>query len=727
MKNLGRPSSTSGRDRLRRLLTTGFRDVHRACDLFDEFLGHQTYNQSFCLTLLAVAKPGIATPWDLRRLAILMLEHQILKLQPDDLADFAFILKQLNLTQTSGANTRIVSSVLKEGYSTTDFHAFIPEFRRKLDRLNRVHDKIAGKRTSDTALRDFIQLSRRNCKLSLARYLFSPEEIVDEILRQVIVTEGVKDLSASRSPLVGQEMTRTLSLLPDFEANILKRLCETSDVYWVSEKTPSEINSLVEYPAGTVVLVIKPPGSDVEFEVKRAGRKGRNSLNVIYSRNGYRLTPSHRLDGGSMQWLLQYEASQASKLGFIYRHVHGAEAPMATYPARTTIYSVPGQRSDVQILPYFTDSGSFGKDFSQMRAALKRCVAAFNAEGNANLPEIPGDLGLTVQFIGQVMPAQAILCGTSSFRLNKLAGYLSSTGDRSYFKQDLGIKYTKQDARQLADELLEEVLGVYQPPKVRYQTYEQYLEAAFAVAANRDRADQNYLSLAQQIAKFWGTLLAVGGFTRGESFVGRNVGLRSYWDKGAWKVKLIFMDHDAMVLSGPGDGQFYAKGALPNMSIDERYIWGRSNPKRFARSELGYLQALYRIGNEVDAQGQTMAHAVLKNAYKKTQHELLTNEKLRPLFSKIFMDRLLVWDTLVEGYLQMDGDKSLNAKWKREMRAMLAAKGYRREAFASYTATIKQHRDFLERYSFLFDVKSRDEGLDPRQTVAFIESPGIEK
>jgi len=707
MKNLGRPA-TSGRDRLRKLVTTRFRDVDQVCDLFHEFLKRRIYNQDFCLSLFAIARQRTATPWELRRLAVLMLEHQILKIKPDHAADFAFILTQLKLTKSSGRDTRIVNSVLQEGYSTTDFHAFIPEFRARLGRLNRVHDKIKGRSTSSAALRDFIHVSRRHCKLSLARYLFTPQEIVDEILRHVEVTEGVKDQAPRHQPQ-GQDLDRTLRLLPDFEANILKRLCETSDIYWVSAKTPSEINSLVEYPATTVVLVIKPPGSDIEFEIKRAGRKGGNSLSVVYARKGYTVPPSHRLDGGSMQWLLQYEATHAAKLGFIYRLVHHEEAPMATYPARTTVYSVPGTRGEVQILPYFTDPALFGKNFAEMRAAMKRCVRAFNGEGNANLPKVPGELGLTAQFIGQVMPAQAILCGTSSFRLDKLAAYLASDGDEKYFGTHLGIRHTKEDARQLADELLEEILGEYHPPPVRYQSHAQYVTAAFAVAENRHRADHNYLVMAKQIAKFWGTLLAVGGSTRGESFVGRNVGLRSYWHKGEWKVKLIFMDHDAMVISGPADGQFYAKGALPNMTIDERYIWGRSNPRRFATSELGYLQALYQIGKEMDAQGQTIAHATLKEAYKKTQHQLLTNEKLKPLFSKAFIERLLVWDTLVEGYLQMNGDKSANTRWKRAMRRMLTAKGYRREAFASYTGTIEQHRDFLERYSFLFDSNDKAE------------------
>src|SRR4030095_12023236 len=135
--------------------------------------------------------------------------------------------------------------------------------------------------------------------------------------------------------------------------------------------TSSEINSLVEYPTTTVVLVVKPPGSDVEFEIKRAGRRGDHPLNVVYARNGYTVPPSHRLDGGSMQSLLRYEANSGSKFGAIYRQVHGTDPPIGNYIARSTVYSVPGRRSETQTLRYFTEPELFGEGFRGMRRAMK--------------------------------------------------------------------------------------------------------------------------------------------------------------------------------------------------------------------------------------------------------------------------------------------------------------------------------------------------------------------
>jgi hypothetical protein len=676
-------------------------------DLLAEFLRQDGYSRSFCLRLLKLAKKPTKAGWDIRRLAVLMLEHQILQLSPDRLEDFDFLLAQLNL-KAPGLYNDIKPPVLKEGYSTIVLRDFIPEFRRKLARLSRIHKKIDGIRTDEAALRDFLKVSRNDCKLSLARYVFTPEEVVDEILRQLHVTNGVKDLSIAQS----DEFARATSSIPEFEANILRRLCAASNIYWVSEKTSSEINSLVEYPLTTVVLVVKLPGSDIEFEIKRAGRRGPYPLSVVYARNGSRVPPSHRLDGGDMLWLLQYEAIASRKLSGIYRLVHQTKAPMPFYVSRSSIYSVPGRSGEVQTIPYFSDPQLFGPRYAEMRTAMKQSVKAFKDEGNDILPKLPGDLGLTAQFIGHVVPGQAILCGTSSFRLDKLAAYLSANGPDRYFKDGLRVSYTRDDAQRLADEVLEEVLGVYVPPEVEYKSHEEYVEAALCVPENRLRADEAYLSAIEQIAKFWGTLLAVGGYTRGESFVARNVGLKSCWEQGRWKVKIIFMDHDAVVMPEQDDQHFYAKGAMSNMALDESFIWRRTNPRILAVSEMGHLQRIYRIGKKVEAKSQKLARVVLKEAYKQTQLALLTHPKLRPLFSKTYIDRLLVWDTLVSGYFQMNGDEKANGKWKKSMKKLLAAKGYNSTAFDEFMKTIEKHKGFLGRISFLFDASDGTSGKE---------------
>ena len=75
---------------------------------------------------------------------------------------------------------------------------------------------------------------------------------------------------------------------------------------------------------------------------------------------------------------------------------------------------------------------------------------------------------------------------------------------------------------------------------------------------------------------------------------------------------------------------------------------GKRSPKQFARSEIGCLQISIELAKNAMQRGGLLAPIALKAAYRKTQHEMLTNQRLRSVFHKAFLDRLLDWDTLVE-------------------------------------------------------------------------------
>ncbi|HJY27014.1 MAG TPA: hypothetical protein VJ306_03180 [Pyrinomonadaceae bacterium] len=659
--------------------------------LLDEFLGHRTFQKSYCRKLIELARQRAGVAWETRCLAVLMLEHQVLKLPSDNLEAFDSLFGELKLKGEHGLSPEL----LKEGYSSTELRPFVNEFQRRLARLDRVHREIRGRKTLPAALDEFVAVSRSECKLTLARYLFTPEEVVDRIVRQIRHTDGVKDLDVNQELFIGAEMERALSRLPNFEAAIMRMLCRGPKSYWVSDATSSRINSLVEYPLTTVVLVIKPPGSELEFELKRAGRKGDIPFTVVFRRPGYRVAPSHRLDGGSMQWLLRYEARAAAKLSSIFRLVHGREASIPGYLARTTIFSIPSRNGPSPAYRYFSDCHVFGEQkFEQMREAMTDVVAALKKEDGQNLPAVAGDMGLTAEFLSHVAPAQAILSGTSSFRIDKIGVYLSAKAAERYFQHD----YTAAEAKQFADALLEEVLGVYEPPSVECDDYGEYVDAAFRVTSNRARADEIFLKLVGQIAELWGTMLGARGHSRGESLVARNVGLKSVWEKGEWCVKLIFMDHDGLSLPDLENGHYYAQTAMPAVLLDERHAWGRANPALFPESLVGYLLSIYRIGSEVEKRAQRLAEEELKAAYVKTQRAILNDVRLQAFFSDVFRTRIFDWDDFVRGYLN-----GRSAKWEKKMRKLFAEKGYEADAFEYYTEAADKGRGFLERNRFLYE------------------------
>ena len=691
-------------DHLFSIITTEFDPSSRACELFEDFFRLKVYSRSFAIKLIEAARGAAGDSWDVRRLATLMLEHQVLKLAAGDTEEFDFLLTELHLKPAQGADFKVNDSVLKEGYSATDLRGFTKAFRRKLERHNRIHARIKREKRTTSALRDFIDLSRRDCKLSLARYLFQPDEVVDRILGQVKTSMGVTDLAYQHS-IIEREVKLAVDRLPRYEARILERLCEGSAIYWVAEKTSSDINALVEYPLTTVVLVIKPPGSDIEFEIKRAGRRGLNPLGVIYYEDDYVAPAPHRLDGGSMQHFLRKEAMAASFLSGVYRLAHAQEAPIPKYISRATIFNIPVEYGEENIISYYTNPEAFGKGFSQMRTAMRESVEAFKDEVGASLSTVTEDLGLTIRFLNHTVPAQSIMYHTSSFRLDKLAEYLSGDGAKIYFKQYKKAEYSNRDARRFADEVLEEILGVYKPPKIKFQNYGQYLDEAFSVEENRERADRNYLSVIKQLGVFWGTLLAVRASSHGESFVARNVGLKSFWENDRWKVKIIFMDHDNLQISNHRSGSYSPHQAIVGASTDERYILGGSDDKQYHKGSVECLREIYRVGKRVRQKGKTVLRDSMRSGYRITHDRMAEDEGFLEFYNRAFVERIRDWDAVVASYIKAkDKGKRLNG-WGRKMKGFLADKGYSERVIERYLNTVKIDSEWLERYSFLFNGK----------------------
>ncbi|HMG72699.1 MAG TPA: hypothetical protein VK582_04295 [Pyrinomonadaceae bacterium] len=689
-------------DSLFSVLKTEFNQATEVYDLFDEFFQWGSYDRAYALTLLERARGGNDCSWTIRRLATLMLEHQLLNLSLDSTLEFDFVFVKLGIKSAEGASSQVDSRLSKEGYSTIELRDFIVEFRRKLERHTRVHSRVRGAETSARALRDFIHLSRRECKLSLARYLWTPEEVTELILRRTRLSRGMKDGRRMLHPYTESETERTLSLLPDFEADILRRLRRRTEIFWVMDSTSSELNSLVEYPLTTVVLVIKPPGSDWEFEIKRAGAREEHPLNVIYAREGEPVPVTHRLHAGSMGEYLRWEASASAFCARLYRLIHGREAPISNAVSVKTIYSIPGRDRDEHILRYFTDRKVFGNGFERMRAAMEESITAFQLEKDWRPPKADGELGLTAQFLSFVAPGQALLVGTTSFRLDRLARYLSPDGVREYFTDGLRVEHDDADAQRFLDEILDEVMGVYVPPAVAYSGPKEYVYEAFRVPENRQRANINYLSTMREIGNFWGTLLALKGFSRGESFVARNVGLKSVWENGQWIVKIIFMDHDDLDIAGKNAREFYPRAVFPAIEDDELLIFGGIYCGERIVGAVEYLRQIFRVREETAAAGTSTIHQAMADAYKLTQRALIENAELRAYFHESFLERVCDCDKIVAKYLAARLDRSALEAWKANTTEFLSGKGYPAWMINDYLCAVDSFDSFLVKYSFLY-------------------------
>jgi hypothetical protein len=219
---------------------------------------------------------------------------------------------------------------------------------------------------------------------------------------------------------------------------------------------------------------------------------------------------------------------------------------------------------------------------------MAQCVTSFDLQYGDELADLPGEMGLTGRFLAHVLPCQGILAQTSSFRLSTLATYLSPIGPDAYFVEGLKREsYTRQEAKRFADSLLDEVLGIYIAPDVAYDDHSRYLRAAFAIPANRLRADRSHASTITDLGMLWGTILALGAYSFGESFVGRNLGLKCSFSGGEWTVKLFAMDHDNLRIPDEDEESFWPHPAFRASVVDESFLCANpGRPKQISGSSV---------------------------------------------------------------------------------------------------------------------------------------------
>src|SRR5579871_2813533 len=652
------------------LVRTEFGQDPLAVQLVADFLGVRAYRHELAQSLIGTARNRDAS-WELRRACVLMLENQFLRLRPAGGEEELWLCSQIGAQVDSSLRVRI-------------------------GRLLRIHRGIRGRQTTPAALGDFFHVARQECKLTLAPYFLGAEEVASRIASHLRTSQG----------LIHWTNEYEAADLP-YERSIAARLQSESRVYWSACNTPRQINSLVEVPIGTVALTLKLPGSDVEFEIKRSGIRSRHPLDVRVFEGTYRLY------GGSSGVSSDREARSGVRLAELYRRVHDTPPPLSSSCEVFSIQSVPAWQGEVHMLDYFTDRRTFGNGFGEMRGNMQATVRGLLPDGAAL--EAPGDLGLTVEFLRMMPPRQAWLANTTSFRLDVLERYLSPAGAESYFARGLARDYTADEARRFADDLLEEILGVYTPPADTTGSYSDYVARAYAEPANRKRADRTYVSLLRQTGDLFGTLLATWGCSFGESFVRRNVGIRSQWRNGVWAVHIIFMDHDALWVPGEAAGDFDPKISLEGLRFDNGYLFAQEIKPEQARGTFRTLMRVYRVDAPVIAKGEAAFREACEKAYRKTRWSMLHNPQVREMMDPDVVHKIADWEAVVWDSVNARRAGAEDSGWESGARSRMQNRGYASETIDEWLSAANQSAALLDRYSPLFDPKYLDFSRSKRQ------------
>ncbi|MBR0774234.1 hypothetical protein JQ625_05260 [Bradyrhizobium diazoefficiens] len=655
------------------------------------------YDREFAHALLDLSQ-NRAADWPVRGVAVLALESQLLALDPTAMHEIGPLLMRLGFVPSGGTACR--SDVLKQGYTSTEPAAFFHQLVSRLSRLAPVHRNLRSSATASDAIARFRQLASQECLLALARAAFGPDEVFTEILRRVRVTSAEIERFEDNAQVIG-EARAAIALLPEYEADILARLLGEVRSWWFSAATPAKHNALVSCPVGTCALIIRPPGSTFEFEIKRIGMRGSRALTVLYERGGEPIPPSHRLQGGASLSILQWEARNSALLSRLYRGIHHEAPPMSHVAQLRKVTSVP--RSDGATVPlhdWFERPEAFGEGFQAMRRAMTQSLHGFVRERYvlSSVPRLP--TARTRAFLRAQTPAQCTLIGTSALRLDTAAAWLGGSGADSYFSAVHGRGPTQAEACGFADAILMDILDSYQPPAAP-DHYAAYVSAAFA--RNREAADRAYVGVLTSLGRMWGTLLGLRGYTEGESFVARNVGLRAVWADGAWSVRIIFMDHELTNVIGRRMRHFHPKAALQGVHKDWVHIVGGHLGGVPRNGTVATLAAIYRPDTAVRALGHDRMIEELRRSYRLTLAHLRDDAGIRSQFRKTFVNSAPAWDAVVGLYRASRVGARQRTAWKGQMRRVMAAYELDDQLVREYQRAIHRHRRMLRHAPYLFD------------------------
>lgn len=657
--------------------------------------------------LLARARDS-SQSWRARCLATLLLQCQLARLhrpagtgaERARVADeywrwfvaFGLTDGQAGDQDTDQAGDRTLGEqVLTQGYSTRALTSFIEQFHRRIARRTDALAPAADGRMTAAQCARLLHLSQCESLLELGRFVFSASEVADRVEELAITTGAMPESMGRASALAADEVPRALDQLPAYERAIAALLIERVRAYWIPAERTWHARGLLDHPERSAALVISPPGSSFEFEIKRAGCGERRVVNIIFRRAGRWVPPSHRLWGLCDGTLLRFEATAGGRLARRYRLLHGgSEAPIARMLAIRTVQEVPGPRGPAHIMDYFTYERSFGEGFLAMRKAMEESVAAFDAKtrrlGNHPVPECPGPVGLTMRFFTHCPPSQALLVGTSACRLDLLARALAPEA---------------AGAAQLEDPLQREVFAAEvlagQIPGAERALGD--IEPLFSAPEVRAQVESVYLHVLEQIATLWATMLALRMVSHGESLVVRNLGLRTQFVDGRWQVRVISMDHDRLRPcqgTTPSDGlRTFLCGAV----YDGRFLFGYrpepSSDQSAGRPKIGdgdvvgsldLLERIYRIDGDRAKNGRAHFLAHMRAVYRRMRREISAQVDVEPEFSAAHVSWSDAIDEAARCYGRAGGRHGEN--WPKACGAALQARGWEPEESARSLAAM---------------------------------------
>jgi hypothetical protein len=594
------------------------------------------HDRARAIELAQVANDRHGSSWQTRCVAADLLGVELRRIAPDDEAEFRWWFAALGLCSSPDAEL-LDTDVLRQGYSTSELAPFVREFRL---RLAWGAPNLLTNDDDDDDETTWLERAEQPCRIPLARYLISAEDVVAQILAQLLTSEGIEEAGVG-----GRAVEATL---PHHEAAIISGLRLPGRVFWLAPNTPRRINGLVEHPHGTAAVVIKPPGSTLELEIKRVGLGAARPLDVILRRDAKDVPGPHRFQGVCLGRLLNFEVYASARLQRVREAVWGDRAS-PRFLVVNRIVRVARAGGTASLVDHLTDPqvwppAALERLTTDVRAATDAFLSehgqggiAFAAGPGRAIQRLPGMLGAAAELVALTRPSQGVLVGTCAHRLDQLARLLAVDGLEPALALELGLD-TPDAVRCMNDTLLRETIADYEPPPGELSDASPIAFLAAARAHNRVRIERVFLQLVAELGRMFACLVALRGYSKGESFVARNVGLRAVWEAGEARVRMIFMDHDDLHLPSPRH-RFDILDVLGGLRLDHMFAFGAPD----ATTSFAKLCEIYGCDAQLRLRGLEHLHGSARQAYAHTRACLRSDALLAHEFQSPRDEDLDTW------------------------------------------------------------------------------------
>jgi hypothetical protein len=183
-------------------------------------------------------------------------------------------------------------------------------------------------------------------------------------------------------------------------------------------------------------------------------------------------------------------------------------------------------------------------------------------------------------------------------------------------------------------------------------------------------------------------------------------------------VRICFLDHDNTWVPWKGCGELDPPAMLEDMKNDARFILHERFSVASAPGEVGCLRQIYKPGPDIIAAGAEALFDTLRLYSRKTRARLTTSEEVRSLIDPAFLRTKADWDDLVRSWLRNGGQRgTVSAEWVARAMHKLMTKGYDETKARRYVNALKNEREFLSRFDFLYDSGYRDFSRSNRQSA----------